>query len=92
MVVPCLLVPGARRATSTIRLVSLSLLLSVLPDFDHTFVVAVHTVDSLASLGEDEFVDAVATDLALEAVGVIRVVAGHDGLVKDGKVAYIAAV
>jgi hypothetical protein len=31
----------------------------------------IHTVDSLTGLGEDELVDAVAADLALEAMSVI---------------------
>lgn len=92
VVVSGFLVPRTRRATSTVRLVSLCLLLSVFPNFDHALVVAVHAVDSLTCLGEDELVDAVATDLAFEAVGVVRIVSRHDSLVKDGKMTYIAAV
>ena len=58
----------------------------------HALIMAIHAIDALARLGEHELVDAVLADLALEAMGVIGVVAGHDGLVKDGLLAYIAGV
>jgi hypothetical protein len=53
---------------------------------------AVHAVNSLAGLGKDELVDALLADLALEAVGMVRVVAGHDGFVEDGEMADVARV
>lgn len=58
----------------------------------HAGVVAGHAVNSLACFGEDEFVDAIMAYFALEAVGMVRVVAGHDGFVEDGLLAYVAVV
>jgi len=59
---------------------------------DHAFIVAVHAVDSLAGLCENEFIDAVAADFTLEAVSMIRVVAGHDSFVEDGEATYVTAI
>ena len=61
-------------------------------DLCHAIVVAVHAVYAVCCFGEYELVDAVMADLALEAVSVVRVIAGHDCLVKDGLVADVAVV
>ena len=61
----------------------------------HTLVVTVHAIYAVMGLREHELVDAIATRLALEAVGVVRVVTGHDSFVQDGEMtdrARIAAV
>ena len=55
-------------------------------------MVAFHTVEPLRGFREHELVDAVLADLALEAVRVVRIVAGHDRLVEDGLLADVAAV
>ena len=80
------------RAPAIHGLFTLSLLLGVLSYSYHAFVVAVHAVDALAGFGKDKLVDALLADLAFEAVGVVRVVAGHDRLVEDGLATDIAAV
>lgn len=64
----------------------------MLPYFNHPLIVAVHAVDALTGLCEDEFVDPVLTHFALEAVSMVRVVAGHDGFIEDGKTADVATV
>ena len=53
---------------------------------------AVHAVDTLACLREDELVDSVLAYLALETMGMVGIVAGHDGLVEDRLLADIAAI
>ena len=58
----------------------------------HTLVVAVHAVDALTRLREDQFVDSVLAHLALETMSVVRVVTSHDSFVEDGLFADIAAV
>lgn len=58
----------------------------------NTFIMAVHTIDTLAGLCEHEFVYAFLADLAVETVGMISIVTGHDGFVKDGEAADIAAI
>jgi hypothetical protein len=73
-------------------LFSLRFLLGVLSYLDHAFVVALHAVDALAGLCKDELVDAILADLALEAVCMVRIVTGHDRLVKYRVMADIAAV
>ena len=55
-------------------------------------VVALHAIESLTRLGEDELVDTVLATPASEAFGVEGVVAGHDGLIEDGLVAEAAVV
>jgi hypothetical protein len=55
-------------------------------------VVTVHAVNALARLRKHELVDAVLAHLALEAVGMVRVVPGHDRFVEDGEVADVARV
>jgi hypothetical protein len=60
--------------------------------FNHAFVVAIHAVYALTCLSEDEFVDTVVADLALEAVCMIGIVTGHDSLVENRKLANVAAV
>lgn len=62
------------------------------PDFDHAFVVTIHAIYSLARLGEDKFVDAILANFAFEAVGMIRIIARHDRLIKNGQMANIATV
>jgi hypothetical protein len=52
--------------------------------FYHAFAVAVHAIDALAGFGKDEFIDSVFADFTFEAVGVVRIVAGHNGFVEDG--------
>lgn len=82
--------PRLGRATTTLRSLSLGLLLGMLAYPDHAFVMAFHAVNPVTGLGEDKFVDAILAHFALEAVGVIRVVASHDGLVEDRLLADIA--
>ena len=53
---------------------------------------ALHAVKSLARLGKHQFVDPIPTTSASEARRMVRVVAGHNGLVEDGEVAYFAVV
>lgn len=52
----------------------------------------IHAVYALASFGKYEFVDTISANLALETVRVIRVIAGHDGFVKNGEFADIATI
>ena len=58
----------------------------------HPLIMTVHAVYALACFGKYEFVDPIPADFALETVRVVRVVAGHDGFVKNGKFADIATV
>ena len=51
-----------------------------------------HTIDALAGLGEHQFLNALLADLAVEAMGMVRIVAGHDRLVEDGLAADVATV
>ena len=76
------------------RALPFSLLLPRLmsPAAGNALVVAVHAVDTLACLREDELVDSVLAYLALETMGMVGVVAGHDGLVEDRLLADIAAI
>lgn len=57
-----------------------------------TLVVAGHTIYPLACLCKYEFVDALLANFAVEAMRVVGVVAGHDGLVEDREPADVAAV
>ena len=68
------------------------LALCMTTNFCHALVVTVHAVYAVTCLGKDELVDPVVADLALEAVGVIGVVAGHDRFVEDGLLADVAVV
>jgi hypothetical protein len=61
-------------------------------DFDHTLAVTVHAIYTLRGFREHEFVDPVLADLALEAMGVIRVVTGHDRLVQYRLLADITVI
>ena len=61
-------------------------------NFCHAFVVTVHTVYAVTCLCKDQLVDSVVADFALEAMGMIRVVTGHDRLVEDGELADVAIV
>lgn len=72
--------------------VPLGFLLCMFPDFDHALVVTGHAVDGLTSFGKDEFVDSVITDLAFETMSVVRIISGHNGLVKDGQTTNTTAV
>ena len=67
-------------------------LLVPLPTSCYPLIVTVHAVDALTCFGKYEFVDPISADFTFETVGVVRVVAGHDSFVKDGKFADIAAV
>jgi hypothetical protein len=55
-------------------------------------VVAFHTIDTMTGLGEHKLVDTVVTGTTFEAVRVIRVIAGHDGFIKDWLMADAATV
>jgi hypothetical protein len=59
---------------------------------DDALVVALHTVNTMTSLGKHKFVDTIVTGATFKAVGMVRVVASHDGFVKDGLVTDAAAV
>jgi hypothetical protein len=52
----------------------------------------IHAINAMAGLGEHKLVDTVVTGTTFEAVRVIRVVAGHNGLVEDGLMADAAVV
>lgn len=88
--VPRVTVPVPRRPTSIPF--AFSLFLGVFSDLDHTFIMTLHAIYALAGFGEDEFIDPVLAYFTLEAVCVIRVVAGHDGFVKNGEVTDVAVV
>ena len=62
------------------------------PTARDALVVAFHTVEPLRGFREHELVDLLAARTAHEAGGVVRVFAGHDGLVEDREVAYFAVV
>ena len=55
-------------------------------------MVTLHTVDTMTGLGKHEFVDTIVTRATFEAVGMVRVVTGHDSFVKYGLVTDAAAV
>ena len=63
-----------------------------LPTSRYPLIMTVHAVDALTCLGKYEFVDPISANLALETMGVVRVVTGHDSFVKNGEFADIAAV
>jgi len=67
-------------------------LLVPLPTPRHPLIVTIHTVYALTCFGKYEFVDPISANFALETVRVVRVVAGHNSFIKDGKFANIAAV
>jgi hypothetical protein len=64
----------------------------VAPTAGDALVMALHAVDTMAGLGKHKFVDTVVTGAAFEAVRMVRIVAGHDGFVKDGLVTDATAV
>ena len=53
---------------------------------------AIHAVYTLARLGKDKFINACFAHFTLEAMRMIRVISGHDSLVKNWQVAHIATV
>jgi hypothetical protein len=55
-------------------------------------VVAPHAIDTMTGFGEHELVDTIVTGTTFEAVRVIRVVAGHDGFIKNWLMADTAIV
>lgn len=55
-------------------------------------IVTIHAVDPLGRLREYKLLDPLLAHLAIKAVRVIRVVAGHDGLVKDRQATDVAAI
>lgn len=63
-----------------------------LPTSRHPLIVTVHTIYTLACFGKHEFVDPISANFALETVGMVRVVAGHDSFIENGKFADIARV
>jgi len=81
-----------RGTTSAICFLSFRLFLGVLPDFDHTLVVAVHAIYALTGFRENKLVNSIATNFAFEAVGVIRVVTGHDSFIENREMTNIAAI
>lgn len=83
---------GGGRATPGGRFFFFSFPLSMTTNFGHAGVVASHAVNSLACFGEDKFVDAITAYFALEAVGMVGVVAGHNGFVEDRLLAYVTVV
>lgn len=84
--------PGFGRPTATLCPFSFRLLLRMLANPYHAFVMTFHAVYPVACLGEDELVNAILADLAFEAVGVIGIIASHDRFVKDGFLANVAGV
>ena len=58
----------------------------------YSLIVTIHAVYALAGFGKYEFVDPISANLALETVRMIRVIAGHDSFVKNGKFADIATI
>lgn len=58
----------------------------------YAFIVTFHTIETLTCLREDKLVDAVLATSTRKTSSVVRVVASHDGLVENGKVAYFAVV
>lgn len=52
----------------------------------------IHAVDTLARLGEDKVVDTVTTHFTLETMGMVGVIASHNGFVENGETTYVAAV
>lgn len=43
----------------------------------------IHAIYALTCLGENEFVDTIVADLALEAVCMIGIISGHDSLIEN---------
>jgi hypothetical protein len=64
----------------------------VAPAAGDALIVAFHTVNTMTGFGEHQLVDTIVTGTTLEAVRVIRVVAGHDGFIKDWLMADTAIV
>lgn len=62
------------------------------PTAGDALIMAFHAINTMAGLGKHELVDTVVTGTAFEAVRVIRVIAGHDGFIEDGLMAYAAFV
>ena len=73
-------------------LFSLPFLLFSPPAPRHSLIVTRHTIDPLASLGEHQLVYSLLADATVEAMGMIRVFSGHDGLVEDRQPTDVAAV
>jgi len=63
--------PRRTAAAAICSLFSLGLLLRVFSYFNHAFVMTIHAVYALTCFCEDEFVNAVVADFALETVGMI---------------------
>jgi hypothetical protein len=55
-------------------------------------MVTFHTVNTMTCLGEHEFVNTIVTRTTFEAMGVVRVIASHDGFVENGLVTEAATV
>lgn len=55
-------------------------------------IMAIHAVNALSSLGEDELFDSLLTNLTIEAMRVVGIVACHDGFVQYRQATNIAVV
>lgn len=86
------MLPQLGGTTPACRLLLLRLLLSVPPAPGYSLVMAVHAIDAVTGLGKHELVYAVPTRSALEAVGVVAIVARHDSFVEDRQAADAAAI
>jgi len=64
----------------------------VAPAAGNALVMTFHAINPVAGLGEHKLVDTVVTGTTFEAVRVIRVIAGHDGFIKNGLMADAAVV
>ena len=89
------------RGRSTLRLgrtasgagaIALFLFLRVALTAGDALMVTLHAVNTMTGFGKHEFVDTIVTGTTFEAVGVVRVVTGHDGFVKDGLLTNATAV
>lgn len=51
-----------------------------------------HAINPLARLSKYEFVDAILAHFAFEAIGMVGVVASHNGFVKYGEMTYVTTI
>jgi hypothetical protein len=64
----------------------------VAPAAGDALVVASHAINAMTGFGKHKLVDTIVTGTTFEAVRVIRVIAGHDGFIKDWLMADTAIV
>jgi hypothetical protein len=69
------------RLRRTSSLLLLPFLLRMSPNLCHALIMAIHAINTLARLGKDKFIDTCFAHFTLEAMGMIRIISGHDGLV-----------